>query len=91
MIAIVVDNTVYITRKEAQFYGVSIAPSVYKVNGNYVKDKYIDELKEDNIYGEFFLSTKQPEVKSFFNIFREEDQQLFLRKITILGISIPSF
>ena len=82
MIAIVVDSTVYITRREAHLYGVSVVPSRY----NNKFDKYIDDIKDDSIYDEFFLSTAQPDVKSFYNTFRE----LVKRGYDILCLTISS-
>ena len=90
MIAIVVDSTAYITRKEAEIYGVSVVPSVCSVGDFKVRDRYIDELDradEDFIYrNTFFAVTNQPEVKSFYNIFRE----LGTRGYDILCITISS-
>ncbi|MCL2518138.1 MAG: DegV family EDD domain-containing protein [Oscillospiraceae bacterium] len=82
MIAIVVDSTVYMTRREAHLYGVSIVPSIY--NNKY--DKYIDDIKDDSIYDEIFPTTKQPDVKSFYNTFRE----LGKRGYDILCLTISS-
>jgi len=81
-LAIVVDSTVYMTRREAQLYGVSIVSSVY----NDKFDKYIDDIKDDSIYDELFLTTKQPDVKSFYNTFRE----LGNRGYDILCLTISS-
>lgn len=90
MIAIVVDNTAYITRREAQLYGVSVVPSACIVNGVKFRDRYIDEIDnhhEEFIYkNTFHATTKQPEVKSFYNTFRE----LGKRGYDILCITISS-
>lgn len=90
MIAIVVDNTAYITRKEAQLYGVSVVPSACIVNSIKFRDRYIDEIDsrhEEYIYkNTFYATTKQPEVKSFYNTFRE----LGKRGYDILCITISS-
>ena len=90
MIAIVVDNTAYITRKEAEIYGVSVVPAVCSVGDFRLREKYIDELDradEEYIYkNTFFAVTNQPEVKSFYNIFRE----LISRGYDVLCITISS-
>jgi|GEM_PF-468433 EDD domain protein, DegV family len=90
MIAIVVDSTAYITRKEAEIYGVSVVPSVCSVGDFKLRDRYINELDradEEYIYkNTFFAVTSQPEVKSFYNIFRE----LVTRGYDVLCITISS-
>lgn len=90
MIAIVVDSTAYITRKEAELYGVSVVPSMCVAGDFILKDKYIDELTssdESYIYrNTFFVSTHQPEVKSFYNTFFE----LGKRGYDVLCITISS-
>lgn len=90
MIAIVADTTAYITRKEAELYGVTIVPSICISGDFHLRDRYIDELKskdEEYLYrNSFFASTNEPEVKSFYNTFLE----LGKRGYDILCITISS-
>ena len=90
MIAIVVDSTAYITRKEAEIYGVTVVPSICSVGDFRLRDRYINELDrldEEYIYkNTFFAVTSQPEVKSFHNIFHE----LITRGYDVLCITISS-
>lgn len=90
MIAIVTDNTVYITKKEARLYGVSVVSSVCKISEYKFKERYIDEIniKEENfIYNNARrASTSQPDMKSFCDIFME----LGRRGYEILCITISA-
>jgi DegV family protein with EDD domain len=95
LIAIVTDSTAYMTRKEAEIYGVSVVPGYYKVNGRVYKerqyissDNYSSEtLQNSAIYGEDSVtSTRQPDVKAFYDTFKD----LGVQGYDILCVTISS-
>lgn len=87
MLAIVVDSTAYLTKKEARLYGIQVLSARYFVDGKLCREQYIDSPADSKLYSpDVSVTTRQTPITVFADAFR----QLLAMDCDVICLTISS-